>query len=302
MPTPHPPAPISVWEKGAPNQSASRDSIHECEGPMLWESLSIRNVTEPTLIPVYPDPALANGSAMIICPGGGFHFLMINKEGMEVAHWLLQMGITCFVLKYRLIPTPQDDALFTKVAFSLDERQEEIKRHTPLGIDDGRQAIRLLRSRASELGIRKDKIGIVGFSAGAAVAAGTALNADAESRPNYLGVIYAAPREKEAVPTDAPPLFIAYANDDEIVGSGAFQLFSWWKLAHVRAEMHAYSRGGHGFWHGKAGACQRRVDRQLRNVASHGRIRSAAGLIGPIGRGSRVGVPRLLLSRQCYRH
>jgi acetyl esterase/lipase len=253
MDTPNPRVPISVWGKGILKHSDSRDSVRECEGPMLWESLSIRNVTEPTLIPVYPDPAAANGSAMIICPGGGFHFLMINKEGMEVAQWLLQMGITCFVLKYRLIPTPSDDQLFTEVAFSLDDRLEEIKRHTPLGIEDGRQAIRLLRGRASELGIRRDKIGIVGFSAGAAVAAGTALNEEAESRPDCLGVIYAAPREKAEVPANAPPLFIAYANDDDVVRSGAFDLFSWWKAAHARAEMHVYSRGGHGFGMAKQG-------------------------------------------------
>jgi len=245
--------PFPVWEKGKLEPLDSHGAAPECEGPMLWDSLSVRNVTQPTLIPVFPDPGAANGSAMIICPGGGFHFLMINKEGMEVARWLLSMGITCFVLKYRLIPTPTDDNLFKHVVDTLDDRREESRRHTPLGIEDGRKAVRVLRRNAADWGIRKDRIGIMGFSAGAAVAAGTALSDDAESRPDSVGVIYAAPREKAIVPADAPPLFIAYANDDAVVGSGALELFSAWKDAKVPAEMHIYSRGGHGFGMAKQG-------------------------------------------------
>src|SRR5712692_4928037 len=91
-----------VWPDGA----AGADAGPELERPR-WEGYRlVRNVTEPTLTVFLPDASVATGTGVVICPGGGFHFLMVDKEGADVARWLTARGVTAFILKYRLVPTP----------------------------------------------------------------------------------------------------------------------------------------------------------------------------------------------------
>jgi acetyl esterase/lipase len=108
--------------------------------------------------------------------------------------------------------------------------------------------MKVVRGRGAEWGIDSDRIGIMGFSAGARVTAGVVHEYDAESRPNFAAPIYGALWEEINVPADAPPLFIAVANDDELVGVGpSVALYTAWRAAHHPVELLIYAQGGHGF-------------------------------------------------------
>jgi len=199
------------------------------------------------LIPFLPEPSMAAGTGIVVCPGGGFHFLMIDKEGSQVARWLNERGVAAFVLKYRLVPTPDDDDAFVEQASNLKQRRAQIEQVRPAAIADGLQALRIIRREAPRWGIERDRLGILGFSAGGAVAAGAATRYDRDSRPNFAAPIYGA-WEETTVPTDAPPLFVAAASDDPLVDADvSVRLYSAWKAAGCSAELHLYAQGGHGF-------------------------------------------------------
>jgi acetyl esterase/lipase len=237
---------IALWPDGAPG---SEDwTWHEVETQIPPALKVIRNVAQPTLTAYLPDPARANGTAVVVCPGGAFHLLAIDLEGTDVAHWLNAHGVAAFVLRYRLIHTGDDFPAIVEQHLS-DRRKMATLMETvgPMVIADGQQAIRLVRGRAAEFGIAPDRIGIMGFSAGAMVTASVALLHDADSRPNFAAPIYSAPWGDIPVPADAPPLFILCAHDDEMATTSSIGLYSAWKAAGLSAELHIYSKGGHGF-------------------------------------------------------
>jgi acetyl esterase/lipase len=195
---------------------------------------------------------LANGTAVIVCPGGGFHTLSINSEGIEVAKWLNTKGITAFVLKYRLVKSETDDPV--KELFPLFENRKKLDSiNAPvvtLAIADGLAAIQYVREHAAEFNIKQNKIGIIGFSAGGTVAAGTVYNSKGINRPDFAAPIYAytGALKNTVVPVDAPPLFIAAASDDQLgLAPNSVQTYSNWLTAGKSAELHIYSKGGHGF-------------------------------------------------------
>ncbi len=238
---------IRVWPDGAPGVNASTGGGPELERPRWEASRLVRNVTEPTLTVCLPDASIAVGTGVVICPGGGFHFLMIDKEGTQVARWLNARGVAAFILKYRLVPTPDDDEAFTQLASNLRQRIAPMTQVRPLAIADGLQAVRVVRQRINEWGLKADRVGILGFSAGGVVAAGAATQYDAESRPSFAAPIY-APWQAEPVPEDVPPLFLAAADDDEQVDPRAsVSLYSAWRSVGRPAELHIYSKGRHGF-------------------------------------------------------
>jgi acetyl esterase/lipase len=209
-----------------------------------------------------PDQAVATGAAVIVCPGGAFHGLAIEHEGIDVARWLNGQGVAAFVLKYRLVRTPASDEEFLRQvqeamqrpASERDTRMLEVTRPVvPLAVADGRQAMKLVRERAAEWDLAQDRIGMVGFSAGGRVVAGVALEHDDASRPDFAGVIYGALWEEITVPPDAPPLFIALAANDDLAVRPCLDLYSaWWSTGHP-AELHIYAQGGHGFGMRKQG-------------------------------------------------
>jgi len=208
----------------------------------------VRNVPQPTLTAFLPDPAVANGTAVIICPGGGFHFLPIDNEGTDVARWLTTRGVAAVVLRYRLLPTAARDEDFMQQLRQLD--WEQMKSHAPLAVMDGKQAMRLVRERAANWGIDPQRIGILGFSAGGVVATGIATQYEADSHPNFAALIYSPVWQDLAVAADAPPLFLAFATDDpaiSLIWDGAMLLYPAWKAAGHSIELHAYAKGGHGF-------------------------------------------------------
>jgi acetyl esterase/lipase len=214
------------------------------------QSQIVSNVTDPTLTVVAPDPAQANGTAIIICPGGGFHLLVIDFEGMEVAHWLAAKGITCFVLKYRLVETKTDDPLaefFAKIGPDFSNAVAEVNK---LAHADGVAAVAHVRQHAAAYGINPNRTGIMGFSAGGAVAASVAMTYTPASRPDFVAPIYLTYDLviQNGVPADAPPLFALAATDDEFgFAAGSVRIYSDWLAAGKSAELHLYSTGGHGF-------------------------------------------------------
>jgi acetyl esterase/lipase len=211
--------------------------------------IRLGNVTKPQLHVFLPPKEKANGTAVVICPGGGFNILAWDLEGTEVAEWLNSIGVAAVVLKYR-VPTG-----------ALNPRWL-----TP--VMDGQRAMSVVRSRAAEWNIKADRIGILGFSAGGHLAARCALGfaerkyevvdeADKTScRPDFAALIYAAyaydDKAKQLasdvmVPKDAPPLFFVHAYDDPISPQNCLLLASEAKKAGVSAEVHLYDAGGHGY-------------------------------------------------------
>ena len=213
--------------------------------------MTVYNVVHPTLTVVTPDPSISNGTAIIICPGGGFHFLAIDHEGNNIAKLLIKKGITVFVLKYRLVhifsDNPFDDMLNAKDKKAWDDESLPI---IPLAIADGKQAIAYVRSHAREYKVIPERIGIMGFSAGGMVAASTAFNYTPANRPDFVVPVYADLPESRLGPVlaDAPPLYIACAQDDEFgFTSHAINMYNKWYASGRPVEMHLFGKGGHGF-------------------------------------------------------
>jgi acetyl esterase/lipase len=147
-----------------------------------------------------------------------------------------------------VIETPDDDAAFLEARSQIRERLRDLlPAHWPLALADGQQAVRMVRRRAADWGLREDRIGIMGFSAGGHLSAGVVLAGDAGSRPDFVAPIYGAYRGAVDVPADAPPLFTAFASDDPIAVEPCVGLYSAWQAAGRPAELHAYAQGGHGF-------------------------------------------------------
>ncbi len=213
-----------------------------------WQTQVVTNVSVPTMEVFRPKEGTANGTAVIVAPGGGLYALSIQSEGTDVAKWLNEKGITAFVLKYRLVPTGADGV---KEIMDAEERVEEtVEPILPLSINDGLAAVSYVRSHSEELGIDPDKIGFMGFSAGGAVAMGVTFNCNKENRPDFIVPVYpwmpvVGPYK---VPEDAPPMLVICATDDPLdLAPASTSLYSAWADAKKSSGLHMYSRGGHGF-------------------------------------------------------
>jgi acetyl esterase/lipase len=212
-----------------------------------------RNVTVATLTPFLPDPAKANGTAVVVTPGGGFRTLSMENEGYDVARALNEHGVAAFVLKYRLNQTPASLEEFARPPAPgaapggpprTRPSPEQMMANLAPQLADSKAAFDLIRSRASEWGVDPDRIGMVGFSAGAMLTMATATASDA--RPAFLGDIY-GPLMPMDPPENATPLFIALAADDPLFPQTEFGLIKSWKDAKAPVEFHYYEQGGHGF-------------------------------------------------------
>lgn len=248
---------IPLWPAGAPGSENWNQREQETLAPPPISFRSVRNVTQPTLTAFPPHPSKATGTAVIICPGGGFHALAIDHEGRDVALWLSERGVAAFVLKYRLLATEVRDEDFERQFQELLADRNKIREMTkqigPLAIADGQQAVKVVRQHALEWGLLPQRIGMMGFSAGGRVTIGVALEHEADSRPNFAAAIYGALWGDITVPDDAPPLFISLASDDELARDPGIALYRAWKAADHPVELHIYARGGHGFGMRKQG-------------------------------------------------
>ena len=215
-----------------------------------YNSVFARNVTVATLTPVLP--SAATGAAVIVAPGGGFRTLSMDNEGWAVARALAGKGVAAFVLKYRLNPTPPDMPGFER---SMAEMFSGTAKRPPAASDpaaayapqiaDARAAFALVRARAKAWHVDSDRIGMLGFSAGAMLTMATALHGQ-DAKPAFIANIY-GPLSAVAVPADAPPLFIALAADDPFFANAGFGLIDSWRGARRPVEFHLYEQGGHGF-------------------------------------------------------
>jgi acetyl esterase/lipase len=254
--------PIVLWPGGAPGSEdwSHREVIYTDDDG----GERVRNVVVPTLTPFLPQAPQANGTAVIVAPGGGFRFLSWDYEGTHVAQWLADRGVAAFVLKYRLVDTePDHDAFRTALtawAMSLLARPEgpavqssaDLGPIVSLAVADGEQAVRTVRGRAGELGIDPARIGLMGFSAGAFLTAGVAVTTDASARPDFVAPIYGGSVDAE-IPADAPPMFSVVAADDGLCVDTNLRLAEAWRQAGRPIDLHVFSRGGHGFGTKKIG-------------------------------------------------
>lgn len=218
----------------------------------IYHAHTIYNVSKPTLT-VYPADSTVwpTGTAVVVCPGGGFQSLSIMQEGYAVVKWLQHKGITAFLLKYRLNhtighdPYKQENEDRSRNANAAD-RDKIIE----MAVADARTAIGYVRRHASDYGVLPDRIGILGFSAGGTIAASCAYHFTPENKPDFAAPIYAYfPASMQGVvPADAPPLFIAAASDDNFgLETHSSSLYDIWIKSKHSAELHIYAKGGHGF-------------------------------------------------------
>jgi len=242
-----------------------------------------RNVTVATLTPFLPDPARASGAAVVVAPGGGFRTLSMENEGWDVARALADRGVAAFVLKYRLIQTPPDMPGFERSMREMFSATAGRSRPDPARamadlapqIADARAAFALIRKRSAEWHVDPNRIGMVGFSAGAMLTMATTL-AGGDAKPAFIGIIY-GPLAPVTVPADAPPLFVALAADDPLFGNGGYGLVDSWRAAKRPVEFHLYEQGGHGFgMYPKETTSTGWFEAFVRWIGMHGMLKPAA--------------------------
>ena len=236
---------------GAPPGSTPQNYPEKEYFSKLWNTEVVTNVTKPTLTVFKPAPELKNGTALVICPGGGFMALSITSEGTDLAKYMAAKGVTAFVLKYRIAHTGEDATQeFTTLYADRAKFHDTIGSVVPLAIADGLAAVTYVRRHASEWGVSPDRVGIIGFSAGGGVTMAVAFHYAPEGRPAFVAAIYAGgdSYKDAAVPDDAPPMFIAAATDDNLgLMPVSLALYKKWTDAKKSAELHIYAKGGHGF-------------------------------------------------------
>ncbi len=232
---------LEIWRGVAPGSEAWTQKERVAENTPV--GTVVFNVVTPTLTAYLPERNKATGTGIIIAPGGAFVALAIDLEGHDVARWLQNKGIAAFVLKYRIMEKRQEGI----PAMNMDEAGK-------YGIADGIQAIKVVRQHAAEWGIAPDRVGLMGFSAGAMVASGALLQQDAAARPNFSAPIYGGPfGVMPVIPAKLPPIFLAWAQDDPFVITAVTKFYDSLKAAGHKPEAHIFSAGGHGFGMRKQG-------------------------------------------------
>ncbi len=239
---------IRLYDGPAPGSEDWKQTEQE-NRTNLWQTPVVFNVANPTLTVFQPDPGTANGTAVVICPGGAFFALSIDSEGFDVARYLVKKGVTCFVLKYRLVECKTDDP--TREVMTRGPLEPVVAPIVKLALADGNAAIGYVRKHAADYGVNPNRIGIIGFSAGGTVAVSVAMNYAPETRPDFAAPIYAAygwAIKGNGVPNDAPPAFVLAASDDPLgLAPQSVEIYQAWIAAGKSAELHLYSKGGHGF-------------------------------------------------------
>jgi acetyl esterase/lipase len=252
---------VELWPDKAPEETGNIGAERSLMSPRLDSkqvevtepTRMVTNVTKPTITIYRPAKDKDTGTAVLICPGGGYWNLYWQLEGEEVAAWLNSLGVTGIILKYRVPRRP-------------DEPEGEPARRP---LQDAQRAVSLVRSKAREWGLDAKQIGMVGFSAGGHLAFATATNFDKRSnapvdeidkvscRPNFAMLVYSGylkAKDKEAlapglrVPKGTPPIFLAHGGDD-LISSPEHSVVAYLALkrAGIPAELHVYARAAHDF-------------------------------------------------------
>lgn len=216
---------------------------------------AVRNVVQPTLTPFLP-VGRCGGPAVIVAPGGAFLGLAIEKEGWDVARWLANHGVTAFVLKYRLLHTPDDQGEFAdELAKGMSGKPSKVKppeATPPEALADGIAALRFVRARAADYCVDPKRVGFMGFSAGGFLTLSTIEKGGADM-PAFAAPIYPN-MAAMTVPAGAPPMFVAIAADDFLLRRvTGFPLIDSYRAAGKPVEFHLFASGGHGFGLGVPG-------------------------------------------------
>jgi acetyl esterase/lipase len=235
------PQTVKIWPGRAPgSENWTQQERVERNTPL---GTVIFNVVEPTLTAFLPERSRATGTGIIVAPGGAFVALAIDLEANTVARWLQEKGIAAFVLKYRIVEKRQEGI----PAINMDEAGK-------YGIADGIEALKVVRRHAAEWGVSPDRIGFMGFSAGAMVTSGVLLQSDAAARPNFAAPVYGGPfGVMPPIPGNLPPVFMAWAQDDTVAGAAVAKFYDALRAAGNKPEAHIFSTGGHGFGMRKQG-------------------------------------------------
>jgi acetyl esterase/lipase len=249
------PLTLDLWPGVVPGEKGElgeeRDTTKPGDGLIAGKSvIRLGNVSKPTLAIYRPPADQDTGAAVVVCPGGGYHILAMDLEGTEICEWLNSLGVTGVLLKYRV------------------PKREGLEKHTA-AFQDAQRALALVRQRAKEWRIDPHRIGIMGFSAGAHLAAALSNNPEPRTypavdeadglscRPDFVLLIYPAyltvkeegdklaPEMK--VTTNTPPTFMVMAQDDPIRVETALFYTLALKQANVPVELHVYPTGGHGY-------------------------------------------------------
>jgi acetyl esterase/lipase len=249
-----PPAPIPLWPGLAPGDKgdlgAEKDMTKPTENLVGGKPLiRLGNVSQPTITIYKPSKRKDTGTAVMVCPGGGYNILALDLEGTEVCEWLTSLGVTAVLLKYRV-----------------PKRPDRERYAAPL--QDAQRAMSLVRHRAKELGIDPQRLGVLGFSAGAHLSAVLSSTPErtypavddadkTDIRPSFTVLIYPAyltvkesgdkPPPEIDVTTNTPPTFITITEDDPVRMENALHHAMVLKQAKVPVELHLYPSGGHGY-------------------------------------------------------
>ena len=227
---------FSLWQGGVPGFEA-RASIPE-ESRDYWT----KHVNNPSVTAYLPDPAKANGTAVLIVPGGGHELLVTTSEGEAVGKWLNERGVAAFVLRYRLFREAGSP-------YSLEDARADTER-----------GMRFIRAHASQFHVDPRRVGVIGFSAGGELARMVTLSPPVRARgkgdaidrlparPDFSILIFPGPLHgDENVTRDAPPIFLAAANDDTCCSQPPIDLLKLYRNAGASAELHIYRAGGHAY-------------------------------------------------------
>jgi len=258
---------IPLWPEGPPWTIPDVGPETAYRGPpgVSVGTTMLRNVSEPNLTVFEPAKGKANGVGVIVCPGGGWRILAWEHEGLDVARWLANAGYTAFLLKYRVMGTPAKSEDFEAAMAAMNARlaapvpgakapralkdlvSDAGTMHArEIAAEDGRRALAIVRDRAADWGLQPDRLGMIGFSAGAFLVADVAM--DPQGPPlAFVAPIYGGETRGRPVPADAPPLFTVIAQDDRLLFKVVEGLYADWSNADRPAELHIFARGGHGF-------------------------------------------------------
>jgi acetyl esterase/lipase len=228
---------IPLWKNGAPGFENKKNEPEEAKD--YW----VKNINNPSLTVFFPPANIANGTAVLICPGGGFRLLVFKSEGLDPAKFLNKLGITAIILKYRLPREPNSP-------YSLDKQPAE----------DAYRAMRLVRSFAKEWKIDTARLGMLGFSAGGEVVDAIAFangkgNPQApdpvdrlNGKPDFIMQVYPGPLNiPDKIPQDSPPAFFIVANKDTCCSGSVMRLLEDYRNSKASVEAHIMAHGDHAF-------------------------------------------------------
>jgi acetyl esterase/lipase len=232
---------VYLWPDGAPG-SEGKTGAEKVQIQATGDHV-ISNVHKPSITVYLPSKETATGVGIVIAPGGGHSSLWVDHEGHNIAKWLQEHGVAGFVLKYRL--AREKGSTYTIEGTALSDTQ---------------RAIKLVKSKSAELGIDPSRVGVIGFSAGGELAALAATHIDEgspsaadpidrlSSKVGFFGLMYPAIPKDMPLSKDMPPAFLVCGeNDRQNISQGLPELYIAMKKAGAQAELHVYTKVGHGF-------------------------------------------------------